>query len=340
MKKRILWVDILNIVACLGVLLMHTSNHQVHSWNGEYNMDFWWGLLTHTLDYWPVPIFLMLSGNNILSKNCPPQFGWRYFYRKRFLKTMLPFLLWSLIYSIPFFLSGNMTLGTSLEYFVQTKYNSHMWFFIPLFAFYLSVPFLSAWLRNVQKNEVCVFLLIVFLTLYVVKPVFRFFDWGFFEYSIIPMGGSLLFYPIMGYAITRYSFFQNNKKTVIFVGAIAAIVHFSLLYYSVTILGNSKRFQNVEECTCALIAVAVYVLFISINWDKIIDRLHIRIEWITVLSSCSLGVYLIQKLLFIVSNRFDVGMTNPYYGAFVTYFIAILIVLAMKKVKLLRILVP
>ena len=72
MKKRILWVDILNIVACLGVLLMHTSNHQVHSWNGEYNMDFWWGLLTHTLDYWPVPIFLMLSGNNILSKNCPP----------------------------------------------------------------------------------------------------------------------------------------------------------------------------------------------------------------------------------------------------------------------------
>ena len=75
MKKRIIWIDVLNIVACLGVLLLHTSNNQVHNWNGEYNSEFWWGMITHTLYYWPVPVFLMLSGNNILTKNYPPP-GW------------------------------------------------------------------------------------------------------------------------------------------------------------------------------------------------------------------------------------------------------------------------
>ena len=215
-----------------------------------------------------------------------------------------------------------------------------MWFFIPLFAFYLSVPILAAWLRNASKKEVFSFLLIVFITLYIVKPIFRFYDLGFFEYGIIPMGGSLLFYPIAGYAIAKYSLFQNNKKMLFLSGAIAAVAHFFLLYYSVTIFEDSKRFQNVEEGTCALIAVAVYVVFINIKWEMIFEKLHFQVEWIAKLSTCSLGVYLIQKLLFLISDKFDAGLTNPYYGAFITYLIAILIVLLMKRVIILRMLVP
>lgn len=32
MKKRILWIDILNVLACFGVLLMLVSNEQNHEW--------------------------------------------------------------------------------------------------------------------------------------------------------------------------------------------------------------------------------------------------------------------------------------------------------------------
>lgn len=66
-KERILWVDILNICACIGVLILHTTNVQVHHWDGHKNVEFWWGLTTHSIFYWPVPVFLMLSGFNLFT---------------------------------------------------------------------------------------------------------------------------------------------------------------------------------------------------------------------------------------------------------------------------------
>lgn len=65
-KERILWMDILNIFACIGVLILHTNSTTVHQFNGDVNSDFVWGLFTHSLFYWPVPVFLMLSGSNII----------------------------------------------------------------------------------------------------------------------------------------------------------------------------------------------------------------------------------------------------------------------------------
>ena len=110
MKKRVLWIDILNIFACFGVLIMHVSNGQVHNWDGEQNAVFWWGLLTHTFSYWPVPVFLMLSGVNILT-NLPDSVQWDAFFKRRAKRTVIPFFIWSVIYSMPFILQNKVSGG-------------------------------------------------------------------------------------------------------------------------------------------------------------------------------------------------------------------------------------
>lgn len=60
--KRVLYVDILNIIACAGVLLLHSTNGPVHNFNGNVNFDWFIGLFSHSFFLWPVNVFFMLSG--------------------------------------------------------------------------------------------------------------------------------------------------------------------------------------------------------------------------------------------------------------------------------------
>lgn len=38
-KERWIWIDLLNIVACAGVLLLHCTNGEVHHFSGYPSAD-------------------------------------------------------------------------------------------------------------------------------------------------------------------------------------------------------------------------------------------------------------------------------------------------------------
>lgn len=72
MKKennRVLWVDVLNIIACMGVLLLHCTNGQVHGFNGHVSFECVIGLLTHGVFLWSVNVFFMLTGLTLMRKS-------------------------------------------------------------------------------------------------------------------------------------------------------------------------------------------------------------------------------------------------------------------------------
>lgn len=83
----------LNITACLSVVLLH-CNHDVKC-QDHASLYLLYGIAVYTLFYWPVPIFLMLSFcNNVNYKN-----GVKTFYKIRFSRVVIPYLIWSLLYS-------------------------------------------------------------------------------------------------------------------------------------------------------------------------------------------------------------------------------------------------
>lgn len=61
-NKHLVWIDVLNIVACAGVLLQHCTNSQVHGFSGTPSLDWYIGLTTHSFFLWPVDVFFMISG--------------------------------------------------------------------------------------------------------------------------------------------------------------------------------------------------------------------------------------------------------------------------------------
>ena len=63
-KKRLIYLDILNIIAILCVIAMH-CNGVVHS----YSTQRWWrtSLIVECVAYFAVPLFLMISSPVVIS---------------------------------------------------------------------------------------------------------------------------------------------------------------------------------------------------------------------------------------------------------------------------------
>lgn len=63
-KQRLLYIDILNILACLAVISLH-HNGLVHSF--EDTLAWRESLVVECGLYWAVPVFLMITGVNLLN---------------------------------------------------------------------------------------------------------------------------------------------------------------------------------------------------------------------------------------------------------------------------------
>ena len=95
--KRLVWADIIRLIAIFLVICIHCSNSfgnlpLVREHPG-YNF---WSIVFETFSRPCVPLFVMLTGMLLLPINQDPST----FYRKRILRVLIPFLIWSLLYNL------------------------------------------------------------------------------------------------------------------------------------------------------------------------------------------------------------------------------------------------
>ena len=101
MKQRVVYYDLLNIVACIAVVFLH-SNVMVFSYSSGKNWAI--GLGLEVLFYWAVPIVLMLSGANLMGYR--KRYDNRTFFKKESPKRSSP-SSYGASYSICFVLGSN-----------------------------------------------------------------------------------------------------------------------------------------------------------------------------------------------------------------------------------------
>lgn len=204
----------------------------------------------------------------------------------------------------------------------------------------MSVLVIGCWLNNSSYRHHKNYCFAAFIFLSVLPSLCRWIGISYFRYSIFPMAESLILFPVFGYCIIKWDIQVRYKRQLYILGVIAAILHIVLLYYSIVYLKDSHKFQNVEEPTSIFMAISVFVWFSNQEWGSIIDKNHIRPDTIARLSNCSLGIFLVQAAIFMVSQKFGLPFHNPYFGAFLTYIVSLFLVLQMKKLPLLRLMVP
>ncbi|NMC26551.1 MAG: acyltransferase [Syntrophomonadaceae bacterium] len=145
MQKRLLEVDLIRGGTALAVIAIHVT--------AGY-MDLGFGYLWNHLVRFAVPLFVLMSGlvlywQDIDHKTLPASA----FYAKRLQKVLIPYIIWTIIYTmvsqhilhLPLSTLSPVTLGRNLLW--GTAYY-HLYFIIIILQMYLLYPLLTHWMRN------------------------------------------------------------------------------------------------------------------------------------------------------------------------------------------------
>ena len=88
---RATYISVLRIVCCLSVIILHTNGI---FWTRPHGKLWVSANFLETFFYFAVPVFFMISGATLLDYR--EKYSTKVFLKKRFSKTLLPFIFWSL----------------------------------------------------------------------------------------------------------------------------------------------------------------------------------------------------------------------------------------------------
>jgi surface polysaccharide O-acyltransferase-like enzyme len=135
-SKRYVYFDILNILACISVVFLH-MNGIVHGYSESRSWKT--ALIFEVICYWAVPIFIMLSGATLLKYR--ERYDTKTFFKRRFIKVLVPWVIWSLILFI--IDTKSLNIFQYIKDFIYCKIEGVYWFF-PLILYLLYITAYSA----------------------------------------------------------------------------------------------------------------------------------------------------------------------------------------------------
>ena len=339
-NKRVIYFDILNILACLSVVFLH-MNGIVHSYTEARAWKT--ALIFEVICFWAVPVFVMLSGATLFKYR--ERYNTKEFFKKRFIKVLIPWIIWSLITFI--INTRSINIIKFIEYFLYCKIENIYWFFPLILYLYCLIPIFSV-LAEKQEYRGMLKAIVIFIFIFagVINPICIIFNVGLptiFVYCL--SHSSYIMFLILGYLLSTSDLSKKDRIIIYVLGILSAVIRYWYTYFYSTKEGVLNR-DLFDYCSAVsvLLAVAVFVLIKNINWDSILKKLHISNNVIAQISSYSFGVYLIHMLVKSqLTNTFKLDIYSIWYrtiGSILLYLICVCIVYIIKKIPIVKKIVP
>lgn len=237
MKERDLSLDILRILACVMVVMMHAP---IPSDSAN-------GLIVSSVSYFTAPsigLFFMVSGALLLSahtKSARPSTA-REFLRKRMSHVLLPTLSWTVFYLVLKVCDGEITVGELAKNVLSIPFSAQghgvLWFMYTLAGLYLVTPILKSWLRYASEREVRFYLCLWLVS--ICYPILgKLVDINDSSTGILYYFSGYLGYYVLGYWLRNYGSRLNFKvASALMVCSVVApvvvkILHWNVDFYSV-----------------------------------------------------------------------------------------------------------
>lgn len=166
-RYRFLSIDILRILAIVGVIAIHTTSRTLEQ-SGFDILRIPFTLFLNQIARFAVPMFFLISGFTLEYTNTTPLNLTRY-YKKRVIRILLPYLLWSMLY-YRFLYKNPLSSIFSFNFFRQLLFGEaaiQMYFIPSLIILYILFPLLHRFLSFFQKPPVlilCTILQIIILS--------------------------------------------------------------------------------------------------------------------------------------------------------------------------------
>ena len=283
MNQRDTALDIIRLLACFMVVLMHSPMPLVNA-NGPF---------LAAMSYFMAPcigLFFMVSGALLL----PVKTDYFTFLRRRFGKISPPTVVWSLIYIVLRLYYSESEIDilqaiVSIPFSVQGE--GVLWFMYTLCGLYLLAPILGGWLDRATKREVEFVILLWAVTL--CYPLLKlWFNINDSDAGMLYYFNGYAGYFLLGYYLKRYS----GSISAWISGGIAltgAVLLFATKKYGIN-LDFYSVFWYLSIFVSALCALLWTIISKAVNEMNFSDN---AARQISLMANLSFGVYLVHILV-------------------------------------------
>lgn len=338
-KKKILYLDILRILASFAVIAIHVSTQNFDS----YSVDTYeWGAFNvfDSLSRWAVPVFCMISGTLFLNKD--KKIKTLSLYTKNISRMLIAYFVWSTFYAV---FNYDVDVIGKTEFIKKIFLgNYHMWYILLIVGFYALVPVL----RRISSSRATTqyFILISLVVTFLIPAVALIpnFEWvktnANRAFLNLPLGYTPYFF--IGYYIVKYDIAKWLKKLIYILGPLA---------FAGTILGTLvisqlkgkfySEFYQYDSFTVLFqslfVFVAVKELFENVNPSEKAEK------FVSSISKHTFGVYLVHTfIIFELNELFGINSVtvNPYIAIpaviFITYLVSEIISAILNHIPLVK----
>lgn len=322
MKKRMLWADLIRIVAIYFVVQIHTLVITIP--------------LVQIVSLTSVPLLVMLSGALLLGK----QERYTTFFRKRCMKVLVPWVIWTIVYMI-FYFKKEFFLVSSTPLFIQwmhyffRMFLSNLWFLPLIFSLYLVTPLFRLFIKNARQVDFIYGLGLWFLLISVLPFLYPGSLFPTWEATVLFVPLQYSGYFVLGYFLKKEKYFMKIQKKYL----ILLLVILSIL------LETIKGFASGFLAPGAVIASIAFSLLIF-NTSQMVNK-YITPQWkkfIAVVSGTTLGVYIIHPIItVVVMDKFLSNFAHLHLEilfSLLVFISSIVIIFLLQKIPIVKYIVP
>lgn len=339
MAKRIVYFDLLTIVACLAVVFLH-CNGIVHSFQPTPRWD--QALAVEVLAYWAVPIFFMLTGANNMGYRA--KYSTKDFLLRRMKKLIVPFVFWSAaLYVLSAVTNPEATLSIKgfLSGFMAGTIEPIYWFFPAIISLTLAMPVIT--MLKPHRKLMWYVVGVSFTLAFLLPPLCRLANVPWTGAYELPVAGGYVTYAIFGYLLATTDVPKKYRYGIYLAAVACFALRYGYTYVMSYATGTTNRLLfDYNSFVAFFPAAAVFLLFKHLKMPKILQE-NSRI--VSQISGCCFGIYLIHKpiLDYVVLGALGLDFASGYVRLicpFVIFLSALAIVFILKKIPLAKEIVP
>ena len=148
-------INLLKFIATICVILIHVVSGDLYKYGTVSNSDWNIANAINSISRICVPVFLMVSGALLLSKDESIED----FFKKRFLRIIPKFLLFSIFYYLIDVYYLHHQVHNFIVSLLQGEVFYHLWYVYMILGIYLLAPFLRKFIHIIEVNYVWLSLL-------------------------------------------------------------------------------------------------------------------------------------------------------------------------------------
>ena len=299
LQRRIPYLDILRVLACLLVILIHTPIRQYDTY---YNTPSIAGAVYTVLVAVNCNLFFMITGALLL----PVKGSGKRFIRRRMRVVLPPLVVWTLVYLLEHaFLLHNFTprLLTSVLFH---PVEGLLWYVYVLLVIYVTLPLVSKCIEAIGKRGVEVVLALWVLASFIPYQHGMFIEASQYSHNMFGAFANYYGYVLLGYYLHTYGLPKLGTLNAVKWGLLLAfgIVVMPLFEFLVQGEFGITWQQHIDTITndISINNVAMATLLFVIVQRLAPQRYDLKSRprsafWLPLLSKCTFGIYLSQMIV-------------------------------------------